>query len=112
MAFAVICLDRPDTGQLRAATRLAHMEYINPFRSKIRIGGALLDDEGANRVGMTLAIDLPSRAAVESFMRDEPYNKAGVFETVLIRRMHVVFPEADPKIYDDMLASERQKASA
>ena len=88
------------------------MEYINPYRSKISIGGALLDDEGETRVGMTLAIDLPSREAVESFMRDEPYNKAGIFETVLIRRIHVVFPEADPAVFDNMLTKERQKSSA
>lgn len=110
MPFAVICLDRPGADSLRAAARLAHLEYINPHRSKMLIGGALLDDEGEQRVGMTFAIDLPSREAVEAFMREEPYNKGGVFESVLIRRIHVIYPETDPTVFDSILANERQQA--
>jgi uncharacterized protein YciI len=112
MAFAVICLDRPDTKALRAQTRLAHMEYIDGYRPKMVIGGALLDDDGETRVGMVLAIDLPDREAVERFMRDEPYNKAGIFETVVIRRIHKVFPEDDPSVFDEMIEAERIRAAA
>jgi uncharacterized protein len=110
MTYAVICIDRPDTATLRAQTRLAHLEYINPHRPKMKIGGALLDDAGETRVGMMFAIDLPSREAVEAFMREEPYNRAGVFESVIIRRIHVVYPETDPAYFDDLLARERGAA--
>jgi len=112
MPFAVICLDRPDSATRRAAARLAHLEYINPHRAKMRIGGALLDDDGEERIGMVFAIDLPTRAAVEAFMRDEPYNRADVFETVLIRRIALVYPEADPAVFDNLLNDERKKAGA
>jgi hypothetical protein len=111
MAFAVICLDRPDTKALRARTRLAHMEYIKRYRSKMVMGGALLDEDGETRVGMVLAIDLPDRQAVEQFVRDEPYNKAGIFEAVVIRKVHKVFPEDDPAIFDRMLEAERARAA-
>ena len=110
MPFAVICLDRPDAGELRAKARLSHLEYIDPHRPKMQIGGALLDDAGEERVGMMFAIDLPSREAVEALMRDEPYNKAGIFESVVIRRMNVVYPEVDPGIFDSLLEHERQLA--
>ena len=112
MAFAVICLDRPATSALRAQTRLAHMEYINGYRPKMVMGGALLDDDGETRVGMVLAIDLPDRESVEQFMHNEPYNKAGIFETVVIRRVHKVFPEDDPSIFDSMIEAERSRAAA
>ena len=110
MPFAVICLDRPGTKELRERARLSHLEYINPHRPKMQIGGALLDDGGGERIGMVFAIDLPSREAVEAFMRDEPYNKAGIFESVVIRRINVVYPEADPDIFDGLLEHERQLA--
>ena len=110
MPFAVICIDRPATSELRAKARLSHLEYINPHRPKMQIGGALLDDAGEERVGMVFAIDLPSREAVEAFMRDEPYNKAGIFESVVIRRINVVYPEADPAIFDGLLEHERKLA--
>ena len=66
MSFAVICLDRPETAEFGAGVRLAHLEYIDPRRSKIQIGGALLADDSEDRVGMIFAIDLPIRDAVES----------------------------------------------
>ena len=112
MAFAVICLERPDTKAIRAETRLAHMEYINCYRPKMVIGGALLDDDGETRVGMVLAIDLPDRQSVEQFMVAEPYNKAGIFESVVIRKIHKVFPESDPLAFDNMLNAERGRAAA
>ena len=110
MPFAVICLDRPGTGEARAETRLSHLEYINPHRPKMQIGGALLDDAGEERIGMMFAIDLPSREAVEAFMKDEPYNKAGLFESVVIRRINIVYPETDPGIFDGLLEHERRLA--
>ena len=56
------------------------------------------------------AIDLPSREAVEAFMQEEPYNRAGVFESVIIRRIQVVYPETDPSYFDDLLAHIRRAA--
>jgi uncharacterized protein len=112
MAYAVICLDRPDTEALRARTRLAHIEYINRYRPKMVIGAALLDEDGETRVGMMLASDLPHRQAVEEFIRNEPYNKAGIFETVAIRKAHKVFPEDNPAVFDRMLQEERDRVAA
>jgi uncharacterized protein YciI len=111
MTYAVICIDRPDTDNLRAQTRLAHLEYINPHRPKMNIGGVFLDDAGVRRMWIMFAIDLPSR---EAFMQEEPYNRAGVFENVIIRRIQVVYPETDPSddpsYFDDLLAHIRRAA--
>jgi hypothetical protein len=87
------------------------LEYIDPHRSKMKIGGALLDDAGDRRVGMMFAIELPSREAVEAFMQEEPHNKAGIFESVIIRRIQVVYPETDPSYFDDLLANECRAGS-
>jgi uncharacterized protein len=109
LAYAVICLDRPGTKALRDRTRLAHMEYIDKYRDKMVVGGALLDDEGETRVGMVLAINLPSRSAVEAFMAQEPYNRAGIFECVAIRKFHKIFPEEDRSVFDGLMADERAR---
>ena len=111
MTYAVICLDRPETRKLRDQTRLAHMEYICKYRSRMVLGAALLEDSGDSRVGMMLAIELPDRQSVEGFMRFEPYNMAGIFESVLIRKCAKIFPEDDPAHFDEMLIAERRKAS-
>jgi uncharacterized protein len=110
MPYAVICIDRPGTQDLRDKTRLAHMEYILEHRKRMVLGAALLEDAGDARVGMMIAVDLPSREAVEEFMRKEPYNAAGIFESVMIRKCVKIFPEEDPAHFDAMLAEERRKA--
>ena len=84
------------------------MDYIDKHRTKMVVGGALLDDSGATRVGMVLAIDLPDRKAVEEFLADEPYNRAGIFECVVIRKFH----RDDPKIFDGLIAAERVRVGS
>jgi uncharacterized protein len=112
MPYAVICIDRPGTRELRDKTRLAHMEYVKENRKRMVLGAALLDDGGETRVGMMIAVDLPTREAVEEFMRNEPYNAAGIFESVMIRKCVKIFPEEDPAHFDALLAEERRKAAA
>jgi uncharacterized protein YciI len=43
-------------------------------------------------VGSLLIVDMPDKAAVEAFVRDDPYFKAGLFEAVLIRPFKQVLP--------------------
>ena len=45
-------------------------------------------------------------------MRDEPYDTAGNVESVVIRRINVVYPEADPGIFDGLLEHERRLTRA
>jgi uncharacterized protein YciI len=104
MAFAIICLDPPDTKALRASTRGSpHMEYIDGFRRKIVMGGALLDEDGETRVGVVLAIDFPDRKSAEQFIAAEPHNKVGIFESVVIRKVHRSVN------FDNVLKTERNR---
>ena len=45
-------------------------------------------------------------------MREEPYNKAGAFESVIIRRIRIAYPETDPSYFDELLARDRRAASS
>lgn len=89
--FAIICHDKPDQTAARAAHRAAHVEYMKGFAPKMILGGPLRDDSGAASVGSLIVIDLPDRAAVEAFMAGDPFAKAGVFESVVIRSFKKVF---------------------
>jgi hypothetical protein len=41
-----------------------------------------------------LIVELPNRAAVDRFLADDPYGKAGLFQSVTVRPFRKVFPEA------------------
>lgn len=93
MLFVLYCVDKPDHGHVRAANRPAHLEFIRSQTDKVLIGGPMLTEDGSGMIGSMAVLDVPDRAAAEAFARDDPYARAGLFESVVIRRYRKVFPE-------------------
>jgi len=93
MLFVVYCLDKPNSRALRLENRAAHLDYARAQGDAIKLGGPMLTDDGENMVGSLLILDMPDKEAVEAFVRDDPYYKAGLFEAVLIRPFKQVLPE-------------------
>jgi uncharacterized protein len=95
MYFAILCFDKPGTGELRETTRPAHLAYLKQHRDKMHLGGPFEDDEGGI-VGTLFIIDVESHAAAVAFTENEPFHKAGLFESVLVRRWRQMQPEVSP----------------
>jgi uncharacterized protein YciI len=83
MLFALICDDRPDALDLRKATRDAHLAYIRET-GKVLQAGPLLDADG-RMAGSLVILEVPDRAAAESWAAADPYARAGLFAQVTIR---------------------------
>ena len=94
MYFAIICLDKPDGGPLRAENRPAHLAYIKASADKVLIGGPLLSENGQNSVGSLLVMEFADLAEARAFADGDPYKQAGVFESVTIKPWRQVFPQA------------------
>jgi uncharacterized protein len=90
MYFIILASDRPNAAAVRQETRPAHLEYINGFGRQIVAAGATLSDDGAAMTGSFLLVDMADRAAVEEYLRHDPYVKAGLFDRVEIRRWRKV----------------------
>ncbi|HLF58716.1 MAG TPA: YciI family protein [Alphaproteobacteria bacterium] len=94
MLFAVICMDKPGKSDLRAATRPAHLEYLERFRSRNAISGPLLTDDGTAPKGSLLILDFADRKEAQAFADNDPYAKAGLFDSVTITPFKKVFGPA------------------
>ncbi len=97
MYFIILATDKSNAAQVRQEARPAHLDYIQKFGKQIIAGGATLSEDGAVMTGSFLLVDMRDRAAVEEYLRDDPYVKAGLFERVEVRRWRkVIFnaPEA------------------
>ena len=94
MLFALICTDRPASLELRMATRPEHLAYLEQYASKLVQAGPLLDTEG-RPCGSLLLIDVEDRAAAEGFAAADPYAKAGLFESTIIRAYRPVFRDGE-----------------
>ena len=82
--FMLACFDKPDSLDLRMATRPAHLAYARENLAQVKMAGALLDEAG-DMAGSLFIMDVPDRAAVEAFNAADPYQTAGLFDSVEIR---------------------------
>ena len=91
MLFIVLATDKPGAAQVRADNRPDHIEYLKSFGDSIVAGGATLSDDGESMTGSFLLIEVADRAAADAFAAGDPFAKAGLFESVEIRRWRKVF---------------------
>jgi len=82
--FSIYCVDKPNSLDLRMATREAHLAYASGFRDQIRLGGPMLGEDGG-MAGSLLILELEDLAAAQAFCAADPYALAGLFERVEIR---------------------------
>ena len=91
MFFIILTTDKPGSGQVRADNRPEHLEYLESAGASLIAGGATQTDDGEGVTGSFLLVDMADRAAAEDFARNDPFAKAGLFETTEIRRWRKVF---------------------
>ena len=94
MLFAVICMDKPDSVELRAKTRPVHLEYLEKFRSRMAISGPMLTDDGTAPKGSLLILDFADLEEAKTFAENDPYAKAGLFQSVAVAPFKKVFGPA------------------
>jgi uncharacterized protein YciI len=86
MLYIMYNEDRPDGLAIRAATREAHLAYLERHKNIVVLAGGTLGEDGS-RTGSVFIINVPGREAAEKFSAEEPFRKAGLFRTVKITRM-------------------------
>ncbi|WP_372622888.1 YciI family protein [Falsiroseomonas sp.] len=92
MLFAITCTDKPGALELRMATRPAHLEHLKAHEAALVLVGPLLDPAG-QPCGSLLVVEAADRAAAEALAAGDPYAKAGLFESVVVRPFRTVFKD-------------------
>jgi uncharacterized protein YciI len=85
LLYFVYRQDKPGTLDLRMKTRPAHMEYAERIGDKLFFAGPAMDEAG-NMCASVWIVDVGSRAEAEAITAEDPYEKAGLFETKIVRR--------------------------
>ena len=84
MLFALICDDKPSSLELRLKVRPDHVVFLHGLGSVVKFAGPFTDDAGSP-VGSLVVIDAENRSAAEAIAAQDPYAKAGLFQSVAIR---------------------------
>ena len=84
MLYALICTDKPHSLQIRLDNRPAHLDFLNGLGDGMKAAGPFLDDDG-NMTGSLVVIEASNRDEALAISEEDPYAKAGLFESVEIR---------------------------
>ena len=94
MLFAIVCSDKPGSADIRAANRPNHLDYVRAVADQVVVAGPTQTDDGAAMNGSVLIMEFADLAAAKAFAENDPYNQAGLFDSVSVRPWKKVFPEA------------------
>jgi len=84
--YAILTTDMPNSAELRAKVRDAHLEYLTANMHKLLAAGALTTDDGTGGHGSVFLVDTDDRKQAEAFIAGDPFTKAGLFEKVTVSR--------------------------
>lgn len=89
MIFIMTGLDKPDSLELRKATRPKHLEWIAQLGARVKLGGPMLGPDG-NPIGSVIFLEAGSQREAEALYAEDPYRHAGLWEHVDIKPFSIV----------------------
>ena len=94
--YVIMAFDKPDSEALRLENRAEHVAYVLA-QGGVKTAGPFTSDDGETMIGTLLLLDVATRQEAQAFVDNDPYHKAGLFETVEIRRWnHLIGGLSDP----------------
>ena len=96
MQFLIRAYDGEGMLEKRMEVRPRHLEGMKTLGKQIICAGGLLDEDGKMK-GSALVMEFPDRAAVDEYLRDEPYVSEGVWEKIEVETMKGVLVNGEKK---------------
>ena len=87
MLYLIHATDAPNMADKVAATLESHQHSLHDAGKALVLAGGMRTEEGKGRLGSVYLLNGPNRAAAEAWLANEPFNKAGVFSSVIITKM-------------------------
>ena len=94
MQFIITALDGENMLEKRMAVRPRHLEGMAKLGKHIVCAGGLLDDDGKPK-GSVLVLDFEDRAALDDYLKNEPYVTEQVWEKIEVERFNVVIVDGE-----------------
>ncbi|MGB1425910.1 MAG: YciI family protein [Paracoccaceae bacterium] len=88
MLVALIAHDKANHLDVRTQNRAAHLEYIKGS-GKVAQAGPFLDEDG-EMIGSLIVLEVDSFPDAQNWAQNDPYAKAGLFESVRLIRWNKV----------------------
>ena len=89
MQFMVTAYDGENMLEKRMAVRPRHLEGMAKLGRHIVCAGGILDNEGKPK-GSVLVLDFEDRAALDDYLKNEPYVMEQVWDKIDVEPLNVV----------------------
>ena len=96
MQFLIKAYDGDGMLEKRMEVRPRHLEGMKALGRQIICAGGLLDDEGRMK-GSALVMEFENRAALDEYLKNEPYVAEGVWQKVEVETMNVVLVNGEKR---------------
>ena len=88
--YLVTCIDKKNSLKKRLANRDLHLEYLKKLKSRLILAGPILNKADKPK-GSVLILKFQNRVELNNFLKNDPYAKVGLFETIKIEIFKRVF---------------------
>ena len=95
MYFIIMNTDKTGQAALRQATRQAQHDYLDGFRDRIKIAGPTVTERSGVSTGSLIVFEADSFVQAEAFARNDPYVKAGLFYSRVIKPWNWIIGRAE-----------------
>ncbi|PVZ68971.1 YciI family protein [Pelagibaculum spongiae] len=87
MFYIVLCRDNPSKKSLRVEHESEHHQWLREQQHPVmvRLSGPLLNQEENSKDGSLLVLDADSLDVVEKFAYEDPFQKVGLYEEIVIK---------------------------
>jgi uncharacterized protein YciI len=93
MLYMFYCCDKPEAVGVRAANREAHLAFLSELGDRLFLAGPLLSDDSSAMVGSLIIVDCNDMATACTLAAADPYARAGLFTSVVIKPWRKVLPQ-------------------
>jgi len=88
--YIITCIDKKNSLKKRLANRELHLKYLKSFKNKIILAGPILNKTNKSK-GSVLILKFQNRFELNNFLKNDPYSKVGLFETINVEIFKRVF---------------------
>tara|TARA_E500000331_G_scaffold288756_1_gene284294 strand:+ start:14 stop:646 length:633 start_codon:yes stop_codon:yes gene_type:complete len=83
-------INKPGVKEQRTALIHAHWDFIAKYDDSLIARGPVMDKDNLGEViGSIHIVDVPDATAAETFVHDEPFARAGLFEDIIVERFRL-----------------------
>ena len=94
--YLINARDKANARELRMESRPAHLDYLRAAGASLRMAGPVLGEDGETVIGSGIVIEAETLEDAERWATQDPYAKAGLFQSVEILPFKWVLGDGKP----------------